>query len=269
MKRGAGTRSKIDDYLPSSKRLFLDIVMADPALPGSAKSAAYFLLDHLNTRTERCDPSWIGLSERMGVSRRSAIAGIAALISRGSFGRVAGGGRGIRTTYRPCWERVKAASLYQDSETVKQNVVNGEAERPETVKQNVVNGEADCSRNREEAGNRNREETKKENSPSADSILASPDEPETPAPAKTKYAFEGRVARLTHADFDRWQKSYRHIDLRGALQSRDDWLAELPEDDRRRTPSGWYRPTSNWLASLNEKASTEARRDTADSDTIY
>lgn len=74
------------------KWLFLDAVMGASALPGSAKSAAYFLLDHLNTQTERCDPSLIGLAERMGMSRQSAITGIAALIaggiSSGSWGAV-------------------------------------------------------------------------------------------------------------------------------------------------------------------------------------
>ena len=86
---------------------------------------------------------------------------------------------------------------------------------------------------------------------------------------KNSYAFTGKIVRLTQTDFDQWEKSFRHIDLRGALQSRDDWLAELPKNDRRRSSSGWYRPTSNWLASRNEQAATQARHDDADSDTIY
>ncbi len=102
------------------KWLFLGAVMADPALPGSAKSGAYFLLDHLNTKSERCDPSLVGLAERMEMSRQSAIDGIAALIDGGYLERVSGGGRGVRTKYRPCWETVKQASQYQDPETVKQ-----------------------------------------------------------------------------------------------------------------------------------------------------
>ncbi len=86
---------------------------------------------------------------------------------------------------------------------------------------------------------------------------------------KNSYAFTGKIVRLTQTDFDQWEKSFRHIDLRGALQSRDDWLAELPENDRRRSSSGWYRPTSNWLASRNEQAATQVRHDDAESDTIY
>ncbi len=110
------------------KWLFLDAVMSDSALPGSAKSVAYFLLDHLNTQTERCDPSLIGLAERMGMSRQSVITGIAALIAGGYFERVVGGGRGVRTKYRPCWKTGKQASQYQDTETVKQSIINSQAE---------------------------------------------------------------------------------------------------------------------------------------------
>ena len=240
------------------KWLFLGAVMGDSALPGSAKSAAYFLLDHLNTQTERCDPSLIGLAERMGMSRRSAITGIAALIAGEYFERVAGGGRGVRTKYRPCWETVKQTSQYQNPETVKQSVINGEAERTKTVKQTA-----------HESGNRIREEAGKENPPSEDSNLAPPEAAERPTPARKKYAFTGKIVRLTQTDFDQWEKSFRHIDLRGALQSRDDWLAELPKNDRRRSSPGWYRPTSNWLANRNEQAATQARHDDADSDTIY
>lgn len=240
------------------KWLFLDAVMGDSALPGSAKSAAYFLLDHLNTQTERCDPSLIGLAERMGMSRQSAITGIAALIAGGYFERVVGGGRGVRTKYRPCWKTVKQASQYQDTETVKQSIINGKAERTETVKQTC-----------HETGKGNQEETGKGNPSPTESDLPPPDEPSSPPPARNKYAFIGKIVRLTQADFDQWEKSFQHIDLRGALQNRDDWLIELPENDRRRSSSGWYRATSNWLTSRNEQAAAEARHDAADSDTIY
>ena len=47
------------------KWMFLDAIMGDPKLPGSAKSVAYFLFDHLNTKTERCDPSQVGLAKRI------------------------------------------------------------------------------------------------------------------------------------------------------------------------------------------------------------
>jgi hypothetical protein len=66
------------------------------------------------------------------------------------------------------------------------------------------------------------------------------------------YAFSGVVLRLTWQDFSAWQESYKAIpDLRAALQQRDDWLATLPESDRRR--ENWLVPTSNWLAKENQK----------------
>jgi hypothetical protein len=65
------------------------------------------------------------------------------------------------------------------------------------------------------------------------------------------YAFSGVVIRLAWRDFATWQESYKAIpDLRAALQQRDDWLATLPESDRRR--SSWLPPTSNWLAKENQ-----------------
>ncbi len=240
------------------KWLHLVAVMGDSALPGSAKSAAYFLLDHLNTRSERCDPSLIGLAERMGMSERSVVTGIAALIARGYFERVAGGGRGVRTMYRPCWKIPKPGSQYEDSETLKQSAINTEVLRNKTLKHASY-----------ETGKGNREETKMGKPSPTESDLLPPDEPSSLSPARNKYAFTGKIIRLTQADFDQWGKSFRHIDLRGALQSRDDWLVELPEHDRRRSSSGWYRATSNWLTSRNEQASAEARRDAVDSDTIY
>ena len=239
------------------KWLFLDAVMGDSALPGSAKSAAYFLLDHLNTQTERCDPSLIGLAERMGMSRQSAITGIAALIAGGYFERVVGGGRGVRTKYRPCWKTGKQASQYQDTETGKQSIINRQAEHHKQASRLVTKP------------GRSREETRKGNPSPTKSDLPLPDEPSSPPPARNKYAFIGKIVRLTQADFDQWEKSFQHIDLRGALQNRDDWLIELPENDRRRSSSGWYRATSNWLTSRNEQAAAEARHDAADSDTIY
>ena len=66
------------------------------------------------------------------------------------------------------------------------------------------------------------------------------------------YAFSGAIIRLTWQDFAKWQEAYKAIpDLRAALQHRDDWLATLPESDRRRI--NWLVPTSNWLAKENQK----------------
>lgn len=69
---------------------------------------------------------------------------------------------------------------------------------------------------------------------------------------KNDYAFSGAIIRLTWRDFAKWQEAYKAIpDLRAALQQRDDWLATLPESDRRQ--KNWLVPTSNWLAKENQK----------------
>ncbi len=73
---------------------------------------------------------------------------------------------------------------------------------------------------------------------------------------KNDYAFSGAIVRLTWQNFSAWQEAYKAIpDLRAALQQRDDWLAKLPESDRRR--KDWFVPTSNWLANQNKRARVE------------
>ena len=218
------------------KWLFLGAVMGDPDLPGSAKSAAYFLLDHLNTRTERCDPSLVGLAERMDMSRQSAIDGIAALIAGGYFERVSGGSRGIRTKYRPCWETVKQALQFQDPETVKQSTINGKVELAKTVKHTC-----------HETGNLNREETGKENPLSGDSKLAPSAESEKTTPAPKKYAFEGEVIRLIPKHFDEWAGVYHGIpDLRAELTALDVWCAKHWREGSRHRKD-WYQHVSRLL----------------------
>ena len=82
------------------------------------------------------------------------------------------------------------------------------------------------------------------------------------------YAFSGVVLRLTWQDFSAWQESYKAIpDLRAALQQRDDWLASLPPDDKRRTD--WFVPTSNWLAKESGKHVAARSEPAHDSDVIH
>jgi hypothetical protein len=88
---------------------------------------------------------------------------------------------------------------------------------------------------------------------------------------KNPNAFAGTVIRLTWQDFAKWSEAYHAIpDIRAKLQKRDDWLATLPNKDRRR--KDWFLPTSNWLAMENEKAAqNRASRpaDDFDSDVIH
>lgn len=81
----------------------------------------------------------------------------------------------------------------------------------------------------------------------------------SPSPINSKdYAFAGNVIRLTWRDYTKWSEAYRAIpDLRGALQSRDDWLATQDEGKRR----NWFISTSNWLVKRNEQALAEQASD--------
>lgn len=65
------------------------------------------------------------------------------------------------------------------------------------------------------------------------------------------YAFCGRVIKLDESDFINWGKNYPDIDLRAALQSRDDWLANQASASAK---DNWFMSTSNWLASKQREA---------------
>ncbi len=64
-------------------------------------------------------------------------------------------------------------------------------------------------------------------------------------------AFDGHIIKLNEGDFDRWQSAHPDIDLRSALQSRDDWLRYEADDATRRK---WFISTSNWLANKQKSA---------------
>lgn len=72
---------------------------------------------------------------------------------------------------------------------------------------------------------------------------------------KKNYAFEGRVVRVTQADFDRWRRSYSKIpDLTAELQAADDYYA--PRDVRGRD---LFFAVSAWLKRANEAAVTRKK----------
>jgi len=64
------------------------------------------------------------------------------------------------------------------------------------------------------------------------------------------YAFSGSVIRLKRADLQRWEKAYPKVDIMAALQSRDDWLKDRPEDERKK----WFQSTSSWLSRKQQEA---------------
>lgn len=70
-----------------------------------------------------------------------------------------------------------------------------------------------------------------------------------------KYKFEGKVVRLTEADFDQWEKAFKDLNLRAELVARDAWLAgDATADDRKR----WFISTSKYLA--NRDAEERAKK---------
>lgn len=76
------------------------------------------------------------------------------------------------------------------------------------------------------------------------------------AGAVADYAFAGKVIRLKPADLASWKRSYSAIDVEARLQSRDDWLATEADEATRKK---WFLSTSNWLATLNDRAATAER----------
>ncbi len=71
---------------------------------------------------------------------------------------------------------------------------------------------------------------------------------------KNHYAFEGKIIRLTQADFDTWANAYHHIDLGAQLQALDDYYDRNLTGDARKK---WYERCSQALAKKNERARAE------------
>ena len=79
----------------------LGAVMADRSLQGAAQSVAFFLLNHLNSKTGRCDPSVDTLCQQSGLSRRGVQKALQQLVDRGHFTVSVGGGRKRCSSYQP------------------------------------------------------------------------------------------------------------------------------------------------------------------------
>jgi len=77
------------------------------------------------------------------------------------------------------------------------------------------------------------------------------------ADAAADYAFSGKVIRLRHGDLQKWKQSFSAVDVEARLQSRDDWLASDADEATKRR---WFLSTSNWLATINEKAAITDRQ---------
>lgn len=69
------------------------------------------------------------------------------------------------------------------------------------------------------------------------------------ADGEKKYAFEGKVIKLTQKDFDNWQKAYPDLNLYAECLQRDNYLAEQPPDEQKR----WFLSTSAFFIKQNER----------------
>lgn len=72
------------------------------------------------------------------------------------------------------------------------------------------------------------------------------DEPQQSGRPKnpSRYAFEGHVIRLTHKDFEEWNRIFHAIpDLRAELYSLDSWLQDKPDKHK-----GWFAAVSGMLS---------------------
>jgi hypothetical protein len=70
------------------------------------------------------------------------------------------------------------------------------------------------------------------------------------ASAPEKYAFKGKIIKLTKDDFSLWKASFSNLDLTAELVARDAFLADLPETERR----NWFVSTAAMLRNRNQIA---------------
>lgn len=68
-------------------------------------------------------------------------------------------------------------------------------------------------------------------------------------PPKKRYAFEGKIIKLTQEDFDRWKNAYPQLNLYAELLQRDSWLSEQPPNEQKR----WYMSTPQFFIKQNER----------------
>ncbi len=77
-------------------------------LSGTEKRVAAAIIDHYNRKTGRCDPSLDSIAKLLGVSRRTVIRAIGALVEKGYFHKTRHGGKFHRNSYLPIWSPFRA-----------------------------------------------------------------------------------------------------------------------------------------------------------------
>lgn len=84
--------------------------------------------------------------------------------------------------------------------------------------------------------------------------------------APSRYFFEGEIIRLNERDFRKWEKAYSAIpDLRAALQAKDDYLSQQPDEKQK----GWFFFVSSQLANDHQRFLAQRIQQREEEDSIY
>jgi hypothetical protein len=220
-------------------------ILADPKLGYVAKLVACFLLWYLNRQTRDCFPSYQTIADGIGVNRRTAMRGVTELKTRGYLRRQSRG-KGQSNLYSPTGQVVSRQTLGSVTPDTSTSVT------PDTLTFEIEPLNEPCSRS-----------ALCESADGTQKILkngagrtSSPRYTGTPQKNGARYAWEGRVGRLTAPDLERWRKAYSEVapDITAVLQHADDYYADHPPNDGR-----WFHRFSRWLEKENHRRLEQRR----------
>lgn len=69
------------------------------------------------------------------------------------------------------------------------------------------------------------------------------------APKKSGYAFEGKIIKLNHTDYEKWRQAFPDLNLNAELMQRDIWLSNEPPDVQKK----WFMSTPAFFIKQNER----------------
>jgi hypothetical protein len=120
-------------------------VAGDQSLPPNALHVATILTKFVNTRSFEAWPGRETIATALGISVRTVIRTVNALVARGHLKVVAGGGRGISNHYRPILKKANASSRFSETSNPPSRGGNGDTavtlSEPETVTPVTGNGD--------------------------------------------------------------------------------------------------------------------------------
>jgi len=107
----------------------------------AAKAAASILLDRMNARSLRCDPSIAGIEGLTGYSRSTVQSGLRSLVKEGLLIVHRHGGLSARNSYEFCWEEIdRRDAAFQEALFSRRNPPRNQGvARPENRAQTLTN----------------------------------------------------------------------------------------------------------------------------------